>query len=408
MSVTVTLLHAHPQTRVDRMIRDRLARCREAQIVSGFATPDGIDALRISASAGRISRLVLGAATFQAFEALDTLIGAGLSAQAARVHLGHTRKTGGRKHPFARMRPMLHSKVLLFDMADGLAAALVGSHNLTGFALRGLNGEAGLLIEGRASEPVFADLRAHVAESFRQAVPYDTTMKEAYARWYADYLDQLRIETGAVPREGENRRTIILLAEAAPGARPGPGQRIYFELDRRIEEVKDIETEVHLHLFPHLPSSPSGALVSLQNAATSLVGNVEAIDSGAGSAEVKADWFIGDSRSPVLTPTSRPFRPTLSPGKQQVRAQIGSELKSRFEYRFEREAVTWEPLLGPEVLTDEAGKERWSPVVGFEAAGRAEPERKLLPQREMFEALPEMSPDSGSFILFSRKRIRHQ
>lgn len=406
MTVNLTLLHAHPQTRVDEVIRDRLTRCREAQIVSGFATPDGIDALNAFAFAGKISCLVLGAATFQAFEALDKLIDAGLSARAARVHLGHSRKTGGRKHPFARMRPMLHSKVYLFDMADGSAAALVGSHNLTGFALRGLNGEAGLLVEGCASDPVFADLRTHVAESFRQAVPYDTTMKAAYARWYADYLDQLRIDTGAVPREGESRRTIILLAEAAPGARPCRGQRIYFEIDTRIEEVKAIETEVHLHLFPHLPSLPRDALASLHNAVTSLVATVEAIDSGAGSAEVKADWLIADSRSPVLKPTPRPFRPTLTPGKQQVRAQIRGDLDNRFEYLFEREAATWVPILGEEVLIDEESKERWSPVVGFEARARADPERKALPQREMFEALPEMSPDSGSFILFSRKRIR--
>ena len=42
---------------------------------------------------------------------------------------------------------MLHSKVYLLDMGDDNACAFVGSHNLTGFSLLGLNGEAGILIE---------------------------------------------------------------------------------------------------------------------------------------------------------------------------------------------------------------------------------------------------------------------
>jgi hypothetical protein len=43
-----------------------------APLAFSFATPDGIDALRATASASKISCLVLGAATFKAFEALTT------------------------------------------------------------------------------------------------------------------------------------------------------------------------------------------------------------------------------------------------------------------------------------------------------------------------------------------------
>jgi len=138
------------------LVRARLAGCKTAKIVSGFATPDGVDALRATSVSSKINRLVLGAGTFKAFEALDGLIASGLLPGAARVHLGHTRATGGKKHPFARYRPMLHSKIYLFEMPDGTATAFVGSHNLTGFALRGLNGEAGVLLEGELSDPIFA------------------------------------------------------------------------------------------------------------------------------------------------------------------------------------------------------------------------------------------------------------
>lgn len=399
MSVAVTFLHAHPQTEIANMVRDRMARSQEAQIVSGFVTPDGIDALRATASAGKISRLVIGAATFKAFEALDGLISAGLPSSAARVHLGHSRRTGGRKHPFERLRPMLHSKIYMFDMPDGMSAAFVGSHNLTGFALRGMNGEAGILLEGYASDPVFVEVRAHITESYTQAVHYDMTLKEAYARWYAEYLDRLRIETTDMPSDTESRRTIILFAAQAAGPSPSTGERIYFELDKRIEEVKAINTEVHLHLFSSLPSTPRGALVGVSSASQSLVASVEAIDSGAGSAEVEADWYIDNSGGPVLRPTTRPFRPSLSAGKQQVRALIKSDLRDTYDYLFEEDTTRWEPVLGDEVLLGEEKGERWSPVIGFGHPDQMGQDRLML-----FKALPEMSPDSGSFILFSRKR----
>src|SRR3981081_1044875 len=183
MSVTATFMHSRPQREIASTIRNRLVGCRTAEIVSGFATPDGVEALRANSVSSQIKRLVLGAGTFKAFEALDGLISSGLPTGAARVHLGHTRATGGRKHPFARYRPMLHSKVYFFEMPDGTATAFVGSHNLTGFALRGLNGEAGVLLEGASSDPVFDEVREHIAESFRQAVPYDPSLKAAYAQW---------------------------------------------------------------------------------------------------------------------------------------------------------------------------------------------------------------------------------
>lgn len=401
MSVAVTFLHARPQTEIASLLRDRLMRCREAQIVSGFATPDGLEAIRASTAVSRIGRLVLGAATFKAFVALDSLIDAGLPARAALIHLGHTRPTGWRNHPFERLRPMLHSKIFLFDMPDRTSTALVGSHNLTGFALRGLNGEAGILLEGPSTAAVFGEIRAHIDESARQAVTYDKTLKEAYARWYAEYLERLRIETGDVPRDAESRRTIVLFVKGDPRHSPRANQRVYFELDKRIEEIKALETDVHLHIFDTLPASPRAALSSIRGASRSMSASVEAIDSGAGSAEVKADWHVDDSRAPTLAPTMTPFRPALSVGKQQVRALISGELKTTYDYLFEEGPTLLDPLLGNERLVDVESDTEWSPVIGF---GPRERRTETLPV--LLDALPELSPDSGSFILLSRKRRR--
>jgi hypothetical protein len=49
-----------------------------------------------------------------------------------------------RSYLFYKNHLVRHSKVNLMDMGGGAATAFVGSDNLTGFALLGLNGEAGV------------------------------------------------------------------------------------------------------------------------------------------------------------------------------------------------------------------------------------------------------------------------
>ncbi|MEC9344630.1 MAG: phospholipase D family protein [Pseudomonadota bacterium] len=401
MTVTARMLFDRPQQKIAPIIRDLLARCRDAQIVSGFATPDGIEALRATRASARISRFVLGAGTFKAFETLDQMIAGGLPPAAARIHLGLTRATGTRKHPFARYRPMLHSKIYYFDLPGDEAAAVVGSNNLTGFALRGLNGEAAVLLEGPSADPVFEDIRNHIAESYRQARPYDSSLKAAYAQWYKDYLDQLGIVTTDMPRDSDSTATLILYAEAPVGALPTVGDHIYFEIDIRLEEVRRIGTEVHLHLLPTLPSTPREALNASTGSNPAYFCKIEMIDATSGSAEQKADWLIDHRASPRLRPAPRPFRPTLTVGMQQVRVRIERDLEEQFDYLFDSGKGVWRPELGQEGVNDEATGTRWQLVQGFNEQG-ADDAPLLLESMTPREMLP----GADSFILFSRRRRR--
>ena len=59
-----------------------------------------------------------------------------------------------------------------FDMADGRVLNLSCSDNLTGFALLGLNGEAGILLQGPSNSPEFIVIRNDIDESVAQSFRY--------------------------------------------------------------------------------------------------------------------------------------------------------------------------------------------------------------------------------------------
>jgi hypothetical protein len=400
VTVTARFLHSQPQNELASLLSDRLTRCRSAAVVAGFVTPDGVDALDLfkPSHARKLSRLVIGAGTYRAFEAIDRLIFAGVPPVGVRIHLGHCRLSGGKRNPFHRYRPMLHSKLYLFEMDDGAAAAFVGSHNVTGFALRGLNGEAGVLLEGPSTDPAFAEIRQHIDQSYSQAAAYDPSMKEAYAWWTREFFDGLRAEANDAPKESEPRKTVVVVAAQPAGLVPSPDEVIYFEIAEELSEIRSLDTDVHIHLFGVLPGSPSQALAQLHLASASLSCRTEGLDIGRGSLELDADWSIEDRKRPELKRTIRPFRPATSAGMQQVRVRVLGSLTKRFEYLFDTGRNAWLPdLASEEPVRDEKGKEIWLRVKGLSESNLEGPVLKRI-------ALLEASPESGSFILFSPRR----
>ena len=294
---------------------------------------------------------------------------------------------------------MLHSKVYYFEMGDGSASAFIGSHNVTGFALRGLNGEAGVFIEGPATDPVFSDIRHHVDEAYRQAVQYDPSMKEAFTWWTREYFAGLRAEANDAPKESEAKRTILMLAAQATGPIPKPAEIIYFEIAEALREIRSLDTDVHLYLFDKLPASPSEALSQLTSATTCLSCQVVGLEVGSGGVELSADWSIDDGRRPDLIKTKSPFRPKTTSGMQQVRVEVRDPLEVQFDYLFDAGKDTWAPVLDDNeetsVTDDDAGT--WQHV-------KALAEVHIEGSEKLQMALREASPESGSFILYSRRR----
>lgn len=312
--------------------------------MSGFVTVEGIEAVSapIRANPTKLQHLVVGAGTYRAFEALDRLAAAGVPLNRLYVHLGHTRLTGSAaKHPFYRYHPILHSKVWLMDFDGGKSAAFIGSHNITGFALLGLNGEAGVLLEGPTDSPEFTTVRQHISESVAQSVSYSPAMKEAYMWWMVQFIDGLRMKVNDQPREAEAAPTIVILAVREQRPLPSRADVIYFELPVALGRIQSLRAEVHVYLFSSKPSTPIDGLLRLHEAQESYWCKTIGLETEEGGRELRTAWYIESGTDPNLLQAPDPFRPSPGPLMQQVRVKVRNAVAGDFEYLFHTDKATW-------------------------------------------------------------------
>lgn len=412
-----TVLFDTPQREIASAIRSNLSACQTASIVTGFVTPSGIGALAVPIRARPtiLRTLIVGAATYPGFEALDQLVAWGVPLDRLRVHLGHTRESGTRKHPFVRHHPMLHSKVYYMELSEGQACAFVGSHNVTSFALDGLNGEAGILLEGAMNEKEFEVIRSHIQAAANQAVPYSAAMKEAFAWWTREFFDGIRAEVG-IPQDWNTIRTILIFAAATSGERPKTGDHLYFELPVGIA-IDSLKTEVHLFLFDHLPSNAWQALEQAAKVPARYTCKVLGAENLQGNLELKAQWQIANALSPtLLRVASGVHRPATAAGMQQVRAEVEVPAVTPYDYLFEREKFAWSPVFSDreELLAENTSEELfpisdtgwqkesahgWRLVTGLK-------QREGPAAEKDAPALELAKPESGAFVLVSLRRRR--
>lgn len=418
--MNTALLFGRPQHEIASLITGRLLACDSARIITGFATPGGLSAIKspIASRPGILRTFVVGSGTYPAYEVLDEFVRLGVPQFHLRVHLGHTALSAGRRNPFVRYHPMLHSKIYYMEMPEGQACAFVGSHNLTSFALRGLNAEASVMLEGPRERPEFDAIRQHIDEAESQAAIYDPAMKSAYVWWFRQFLDGLYVELKA-PRSATTVRTILIFAQADPALRPQKEDTIYFELPAGIQRIESLQTEVHLFLFDVLPGSASEALAMASTAAVKLKCLVLGVENAQGNLELEADWRIANTPSAVLQPVpSGSFRPACAAGMQQVRARVVPQNLESFEYFFENDNTVWSPKFSQEIPPlapryDPPLDKDQEDVDFMEPHGGWQLVAGLVEQDEMHRekdaaALLKVTPASGSFVLVSLRRATQQ
>ncbi len=415
MPLNATVLFDLPQREIASLIVSKLQTSVSTSIVAGFATPEGMRLLMpgLSHQPKNLKEMVVGAGTYQAYEAFDSLIALGVPHTNLFVHLGHTRQTGANaKHRFYRYHPMLHSKIYYTEQAEGNACAIVGSHNITGFALGGLNGEAAVLLEGSNDSPEFEKVRAHIEKAKQESVNYASHMKTAYSWWTYQFMEGLSAKAMDLPREGDAKRTLIIISAVAGGKLPDVGDVIYFELPSALGTIQHLKAEVHIYLFDKLPPTPAVGLASLHLARKALWCQPQGLELGGGGVELQADWQIIDQKNPLLAPVTPPFRPKRSGDTQQVRVEASYLLKGKFEYIFAEPQSRWSPELDRNVvLKPEDAHVRifqgkyhqvnpesyeWYLVKGlYQESG---------PKTEYQEALAGLSPEGGSYLMISQRR----
>ncbi len=415
MALGVEVLFARPQREIASLLRSHLDTAQAIRIVSGFATVEGFSAIfpSIRGGLGKLRNFVVGAGTYRAFELLDELRDAGVPPAVLKIHLGHTRGTKeGATHSFYRYHPMLHSKVYLMDMPHGNSCVFIGSHNLTGFAMYGLNSEAAVLLKGPSGAPEIQAARDHVDECVRQAVQYDPAMKEAYTWWSVQFLEGLRDKANDIPREGEGDRTIVILSVQAGTGLPKNGEIVYFEIPEEIGQIESLRAEVHIFVFDKQPASPLAGLHDLGNAVKSYWCKTLGIEKERGGVELKADWQVVSATDPRLLPARQPFRPRVGRGMRQIRAKIYNDVRGSFEYLFPEPRKTWKPTFSKEERVELPPEEMakvsalklvppedkpWSLVRALVAEHPENPSK-------LQKAVRAASPESGRFILFSLRR----
>ena len=353
MTLKTTVLFDVPQQDISGILLNAIRDCQKMSMVTGFLTVEGAKVLlpALHSQPSKLKTLVVGAGTYRGFEALDELLVHGVSRSCLHVHLGYTRKTTSKaKHPFYRYHPMLHSKVSLFEMANGEAVAFVGSHNITGFALLGLNGEASVMLEGKITDPEIQKIKRHISISQSQSVLYEPSKKEAYAWWTKQFLDGLTAKAnGDMPKDNdfEFQKTIVFLGAQGENNALKKGDVIYFEIPANLKQIQSIREQVHIHIYvlDSVPESPLSALSSITYIRRGFSCTVAGLEVEGGGLELQADWYIPDRYDPKLIPTPKPFRPRASVGMQQVRVTVKDEIKDSYEYFFDNTRETWEPAI---------------------------------------------------------------
>lgn len=410
MNVKSTVLFDTPQQEIASLINEKLRTSDKTQIVSGFITIEGIKCIEsgIKNNTKSVETIIVGAGTYRAYEAFDRVIRMGVPLNNLHVHLGHTKLTNaGARHSFYRYHPMLHSKIYYMERSDGTASVFVGSNNITGFALMGLNGEAAVLLEGDRDSEQFKTIRQHIQKAKQESINYSPGMKEAYSWWTSQFIDGLRAKSLDVPKEGEAHNTIVIMAAKSTKVVPSIDDIIYFELPEFTKTFTSLHPEVHVYLFDTLPTSPWEGLQKLNEATHSYWCTVEGLEMGSGGVELMAEWKITSIFKPVLERTRQPFRPTPTSDKQQVRVKVRHILKGDFEYLFGSHSKKWNPILDQEYSVQASGR-NMEILLSLK--------EEIIPPENVIWALvrdlksvenekgKQMSPDSGEFIVFSLRR----
>lgn len=212
-------------------LKQELVKCKSLMVVSGFVTEAGIlDFGDSNTLTDKISLMIFGDINGKALSAMSDLhekLQATGKKNVIKVHLGYGHfptEVGGISSVF---RPMMHSKIFLFHNYDDSYTAYVGSQNITGYSLRGLNSEALVKVSGTIGDKIHKKLTREINDLKREAQYFNPQYLQIYEDWHWNVVN------GLVPPRNEKRVYFSILytfIDKSEKNLPKKGDRLYFEV----------------------------------------------------------------------------------------------------------------------------------------------------------------------------------
>lgn len=349
----VEFIHENPKHPIHIRLKNDLANAERVFIASGFLSHSGINFIidGLQGDVSKIRAIVVGAATRKAFDTFDILLQQGMPVDRLRLHLGYAKREKLPKMS-SGYRPMFHSKIILIERTDRELLAYVGSHNVTGFAMGGINGEACIRIRGKQNNQLLLDIFQHIKSAFHEAVIYSKEMKKPFLWWINRHYKGL---LGFISSEDFSSAikapSLIILAARTTGV-VRLKDVIYMSVPRNTFKFlkKITAAHIHLYLFPPetLPSIENIHHPNVLLFACELAG--AEVDHGAKS--VEASWEITDPDAPKLYSVpdgtvkadKEKFNKTAG-ALSQIRIRPTRLIEEKFEYLVQEEASYYDPKL---------------------------------------------------------------
>lgn len=280
-----------------------LENCRTFLIITGFVTEPGIlgfgDGIQF---ARKLSLFVFGHCNDKALRAMSALYDrlADLGKKnVIKVHFGYgnyATEADGLKQIY---RPMLHSKIFVFTYEDGMLEVYVGSQNVTGYALMGLNSESVVRLRGQVDEDVFRKILLDVRKLELEAKPFRKDLIEIYKDWHYNVVKGLISDDNK--ERSEYHSILYVWIDRNEKIMPKLKDKLYFQAPLSLSSnLRTIERTADVWIVPYDPSDP------LWHPPEREVFFFRATQSGANDPRVQAveytnvEWYIPDFTSPVL------------------------------------------------------------------------------------------------------------
>jgi len=334
MQILVKVLCGEPKLEIASTILQKVKTALSLQIVTGFATPDGLHQIiePIRKKPDLLSLMVIGKSTARGCETLDELLDAGVSNSNLKIHLGYGIDSRYAPKGYnSNYVPMVHSKILYMEMPNSMAFAIIGSHNLTGYAIAGYNSEAGVILEGEMQSPEFECIRKHIKSVSEESIEYDKKDRPSLVKWAAKSMVAFN---NRMLQSKQDKRTIIILSHADKSVKISKGTAIYVEIGKNLIPNPQ-GAEVHLFIFDNLPDDRMEAFQSKKNCKLKYSGKVDSIFGKSVEAKTNVCHTIILNEKPVISSFDGNINSISDNDTLRFSVNITDETVSEFIYSFD-------------------------------------------------------------------------